>query len=215
MSVEPYYERDGITIYNADCRDVLPRLDLPRASLVVVDPPYGIGHSSSRGATWQNTQIENDHSTELRDWIIGTLSPRAMVVFGSWKARRPDCRAVLIWDKGPQFGMGDLSFPWKPSFEEIYIIGEGFNGRRDEGVLKGFSSVSWESKGRRHPHAKPPALMGYFLSKHHAELIIDPCCGCGPTLRAAKDHGRKAIGIEIDERYAEIAANRLAQEVLF
>lgn len=122
---------------------------------------------------------------------------------------------MLIWDKGPQFGMGDLSFPWKPSFEEIYIIGDGFSGHRDEGVLKGFSSVSWESKGRRHPHEKPSSLMAHFIAKTNAPSIVDPCCGTGPTLRAAKDLGRRAIGIEIEERYCEIAANRLAQEVLF
>jgi DNA modification methylase len=215
MGVKPYYEHGGIVIYHGDCREVLPALGTFDDCLVIVDPPYGISHSSSHGATWQDTQIANDDSTELRDWLISHFKPSPMVVFGSWKASRPDCRAMLIWDKGPQFGMGDLSFPWKPSFEEIYIIGEGFKGRRDEGVLRNFSSVSWESKGRRHPHAKPTALMGHFISKHDASLILDPCCGSGPTLEAAKLFGRRAIGIELDERYAESSANRLAQEVLF
>lgn len=213
--MKPFYEQDGIAIYCGDCRDILPSLELDGNELVVMDPPYGISHSSSHGATWQNTNIANDHSTELRDWMIDYLSPRPMVIFGTWKIKKPDCRAVLIWDKGPAFGMGDLSFPWKPSFEEIYIIGDGFSGRIDEGVLRGFSMVSWESKGRRHPHEKPSALMAHFISRHSAGTIVDPCCGTGPTLRAAKDLGRRAIGIEVEERYCEVAANRLAQGVLF
>lgn len=209
----PYYDKDGIVIYHGDCREVLPRLG--SSDLVVMDPPYGIDHSSGYGASWENTTIANDHSTDLRDWLIGKLSPTPMVVFGTWKAARPrDVRAVLIWDKGPAFGMGDLSFPWKNSFEEIYVIGTGWAGRRDEGVLRGPPVVSWESKGRRHPHEKPVWLMEHFINKTEACSILDPCMGTGPTLRAAKNLGRKAVGIEIDEWYCEIAAKRLAQGVL-
>jgi DNA modification methylase len=213
----PYYEQDGITIYRGDCRDVLPRLlPLPAETLVMSDPPYGIEHETSHGASWQNTQIAGDSSTEVRDWIIGTLKPLAMVVFGTWKVARPaDVRAVLIWDKGPAFGMGDLSFPWKGSFEEIYIIGDGWSGRRDEGVLRGHIVPSWESRGRKHPHEKPVSLARHFINKHPAPLVVDPTCGTGFALQAAKLEGRRAIGIEVEERHCETAANRLAQGVLF
>ena len=68
--------------------------------------------------------------------------------------------------------------------------------------------------GRVHPNEKPVSLMRYLLTKHDGEIILDPFMGSGTTLRAAKDLGRRAIGIEIEERYAEIAAKRLAQEVL-
>jgi site-specific DNA-methyltransferase (adenine-specific) len=110
--------------------------------------------------------------------------------------------------------MGDLSFPWKMSWEEIYVLGNGFTGKRDEGVLHGHLVVSWESRGRTHPHEKPVSLMTYLIGKTDADWVLDPFMGSGTTLRAAKDLGRKAIGIEIEERYCEIAAERLSQEVL-
>ena len=212
--MKPYYDEDGITIYHADCRDVLP--DLPKADLMLTDPPYGVAHRSGFDATWQGTAIQGDDDTALRDWVIAQSVAPAGFCFGSWKRPRPaGTRAVLIWDKGPAFGMGDLAFPWKCSYEEIYVLGNGFAGRRDESVLRGHLVVTWESKGRWHPNAKPVSLMAYLISKvPSAHFVIDPCCGTGPTLRAAKDLGCRAIGIEIEERYCEIAAKRLAQRCL-
>ena len=110
--------------------------------------------------------------------------------------------------------MGDLTFPWKPSWEEIYVSGGGFEGNRTEGVLKGFTTTTWESVDRFHPNQKPVSLLKHLIGKTKAGLILDPFMGSGTTLRAAKDLGRKAIGIEIEEKYCEIAANRLRQEVL-
>lgn len=214
--MKPYYEHGGITIYHGDCRDVLPALAVGRADLVLMDPPYGIRHRSGHGASWQDTEIAGDDSTALRDWAIATLAGRPMYVFGTWKVVKPTgTRQTLIWDKGPAFGMGDLSFPWKSSFEEIYVLGDGFKGRRDEAILRGHIVVSWESKGRRHPHQKPVSLMKYLISKTDAKVILDPFMGSGTTLRAAKDCGISAIGIELEERYCEIAARRLDQGVLF
>ncbi len=213
--MKPYYEHDGITIYHGDCREVLPAmLFFPATGVIVMDPPYGINHTSSYGSSWENTRIANDNSTDLRDWLIERLSPCPMVVFGTWKIQKPtQTKQMLVWDKGPAFGMGDLRFPWKNSFEEIYVIGNGFKGKRDEGVLRGAPVVSWESRGRKHPHEKPTWLMAHFIGKSQGD-VLDPCMGTGPTLIAAKDLGRKAIGIEIEERYCEIAAKRLAQGVL-
>ena len=213
----PYYTdpTSGIVIYHGDCRDVLP--GLPAVDLLLTDPPYGISYEASHGASWQRTQIAGDGDTALRGFAVTWAVDRNIpaFVFGTWKVPRPaDTRAVLIWDKGPAFGMGDLRFPWKNSFEEIYVIGEGFTGSRDEGVLKGHIQVSWESMGRSHPNQKPITLIRYLLTKHPARLILDPFMGSGTTLRAAKDLGRRAIGIEIEERYCEIAADRLRQEVL-
>jgi DNA modification methylase len=210
----PYYEKDGITIYHGDCREVLPAL-AQRFDLMVADPPYGIRHRSSHGASWMDTEIQGDDSTVVRDWLVDRFWDIPAFVFGTWKIPPPKrTRATLIWDKGPAFGMGDLSFPWKPSFEEIYVLGNGFAGRRDEGVIRGHIVVSWESKGRRHPHEKPVSLMSYLLSKTQAKCVIDPCCGTGPVLRAAKDSGVIALGIEIEEEYCEVAARRLEQSVL-
>ena len=212
--MKPYYEYEGITIYHGDCRDILPTLK--SVDLVLTDPPYGLDYASNRGASWQGTKILGDLDTTLRDSVLAFLSDVPAYVFGTWKTPQPrGVRQILIWNKGPASGMGNLKFPWKNSFEEIYVLGDGFCGSRDEAVLMGHTQVSWESKGRCHPNQKPLSLIRYLLSKHTAQTILDPFMGSGTTLRAAKDLGRKAIGIEIEERYCEIAAKRLQQEVLF
>jgi DNA modification methylase len=217
--MKPYYQDESCTIYHGDCREILPQLE--PVDLVLTDPPYGIQHVSGYAegktwaASWGRTAIANDHSTEARDWALQFLAGTPAIVFGSWKIDKPTgVRQVLIFDKGPAFGMGDLSFPWKNSFEEIYVIGDGYVGTRDEAVLRGHLVVTWESSGRHHPNAKPVSLMAYLMSKHPGSTILDPFMGSGTTLRAAKDLGRKAIGIEIEEKYCEIAVKRLAQEVL-
>ncbi len=212
----PYYDKGGITIYHGDCRDVLPSLPPGSVDLVLTDPPYGIAHSSSFGATWQNTTIAGDDDTACRDWALAWARARNIpaACFGSWKIPHPaGTRAILVWDKGPASGMGDLSFPWKLSWEEIYILGEGWKGSRDEGVIRGHRVITWETQGRRHPNEKPVSLMAYLLSKTEAVRVCDPFMGTGATSRAAKDRGLDCIGIEIEERYCEIAARRLEQEV--
>jgi len=123
---------------------------------------------------------------------------------------------VLIWEKGDHVGMGDLSLPWKPNTEEIYVIGTGFSGRRNSSVLRINAPVTWNSvgHGRHHAHEKPLALMVELIAKCPPGTVLDPFMGSGTTLVAAKNFGRKAIGIEIEEKYCEIAAKRLSQEIL-
>lgn len=110
--------------------------------------------------------------------------------------------------------MGDLALPWKQNWEHIYVGGPGFVGRRGSGVLRFNALAPWAGE-YTHPHEKPVDLLIDLIGKCPPEwTILDPFMGSGTTLRAAKDLGRKAIGIEIEERYCEIAAKRLAQEVL-
>lgn len=214
---EPYYQDDSVTLFGADCRDVLPYLT--GVDLVLTDPPYGIAyHSGMTGHDGGRSLpgIAGDEDTSLRDFALAQTDCAALV-FGSWKVAKPrGCRAVLIWDKGDHVGMGDLSLPWKPNTEEIYVIGSGFSGHRGSSVLRFPAPVTWNSvaHGRSHPHEKPLPLIRALLAKHPGRVILDPFAGSGTTLRAAKDLGRRAIGIEIEERYCEIAVKRLAQSVL-
>jgi DNA modification methylase len=215
----PYYEQDGIVIYHGDCREILPTLEPGSVDLVLTDPPYGINYES--GMTGHDDGrslpgIVGDTDTSLRDFMLESIDFPA-IVFGTWKVQRPaNCRAVLIWDKGDHVGMGDLSLPWKPNTEEVYVIGGGFHGHRGSSVLRYPAPVTWNSVagGRVHPHEKPIPLILALLAKHPGETILDPFMGSGTTLRAAKDLGRRAIGIEIEERYCEIAAKRLQQSVM-
>ena len=206
---EPYFDDgEGRVVFCGDSRS----LELPQCDLIVTDPPYGINHASSHGASWQNTTIAGDSDTSVRDEVLNGRSPCAS--FGTWKTPPiSDVRGVLVWDKGPGFGMGDLAFPWKPSWELVFLRGDGWEGTRDEGVLRGPVVVSWESKGRKHPHQKPVWLCAEFMRKQpHAKTILDPFLGSGTTLVAAKQLGRYGVGIEIEERYCETAAQRLRQK---
>jgi DNA modification methylase len=148
--------------------------------------------------------------------VLALWQPKPALVFGSWRMPKPTgTHTVLIWDKGPAAGMGDLSVPWKPNTEEIYVIGKGFTGSRDSSIISGATVVTWASKGRDHPNMKPRALIEILLAKCPAGAVADPFAGSGSTLVAAKLNNRKAIGVEIDEKYCEIAASRLAQDNLF
>lgn len=213
--IAPYYSDSLVTIYHGDCRDVLPSLSF---DVLVTDPPYGIRHASnyacaSTTATWMNTEIRGDADSSLRDEALRWSGEWAC--FGTIKvAAPPGVRGVLVWDKGPASGMGDLSFPWKLSWELVFIAGNGWTGRRDEGVLKGFEVVTRASMGRLHPNEKPVSLLHHLIGKHTGRTVCDPFMGTGSAPIAAKDLGRRAIGIEIEERYCEIAAERCRQEVL-
>ena len=213
--MKPYYQDDAVTIYHGDCREILPEIE---ADVLVTDPPYGIAYSSQQAGRFQGERIANDDDTTLRDQVLAAWHGPA-VVFGSWKRPRPsEVRAVLTWDKGEGVGMGDLALPWRPNTEEIYVIGSGWVGHRGSSVLRDTSVVSWTGNGRGprrlHPNEKPVPLLRGLMEKAPPGTILDPFMGSGTTLRAAKDLGRRAIGIEIEERYCEIAAKRCAQEVL-
>ena len=207
---KPYYETELGKLYHGDCLEIMPMLE--PVDLVLTDPPYGINHKTSHGASWEGTAIAGDTNTSIRDTALNGFEN--MAVFGTWKTPPiKNIRGCLVWNKGPAFGMGDLAFPWKPSWELIYICGKIWNGRRDEGVLSGHIQVSWESKGRKHPHQKPISLMCHLLEKAlDASVILDPFLGSGTTAIACERLNRRWIGIEIEEKYCEISARRIEKE---
>lgn len=210
--MRPYYEKGGITIYHGEAAAVLPLVD---GDVMLTDPPYGISYSSgfeSPGGLARS--IEGDRDTSTRDTVLDLWDGPALV-FGTWRAPRPrGVRMLLVWDSQGALGMGALDLPWKPAHQEIYVLGKGFSGRRDTDVLSFHPVQATARRGRVHPHEKPIALIRALLAKCPAGTVVDPFMGSGTTLRAAKDEGRSAIGIEIEERYCEIAARRLGQEVL-
>lgn len=214
--IKPYYQDEYATIYHADCRDVLPRLE--KVDLVLTDPPYGIAHSSGMGGRHGDCAIIGDADCSLRDEALALAHFQGAYVFGSPKVQKPaGWKSILIWNKGEHVGMGDLQMPWKPNFEEIYVLGSGFTGRRESSVLHylAVAGCVGRVKSRLHPDEKPIDLVRYLLGKHSAGCVLDPFAGSGTTLRAAKDLAIKSIGIEIKEKYCEIAAKRLRQEVLW
>jgi hypothetical protein len=214
----PYYQDEAVCIYHGDCCEVLDAW--VSADVLVSDPPYGIRYASGKTGHYGGTAlpgIVGDDDVTLRDTVLDAWGDRPAVVFGSWRRPRPAaCRVVLTWDKGDHVGMGDLSLPWKPNTEEIYILGSGFTGHRGGSVLRFNAAVTWNSTthGRVHPHQKPVALMIDLLRKCPTGVVVDPFMGSGTTLVAAKRLGRKAIGIELERTYCDLAIERLAQGAL-
>ena len=201
------------TLYLGDCLEVMPTLG-PVGALVT-DPPYGIAYKSGRAtdALWGKARtIIHDETTAVRDLVAEWALDRPCLMFGTWRAPRPlGTKMVLIWDKGGALGMGDLSIPWKPDHEEIYVMGKGFVGSRDSGsVLRHPPVQSMAKNGRVHPTQKPVSLMRDLCRKMPG-VILDPFMGSGSTLVACAKMGRAGIGIEIDPDHFENACKRLEE----
>lgn len=206
----PYYEDDLVTLYHGDCLTISEWLD---ADVLVTDPPYGVDYQSGSMRDKLAASILNDKDTVVRDSVLSLWGNKPALVFGSWKIAKPEkTKALLIWDTKGALGMGDLRIPWKPSHQEIYVLGGGrWQGKRDTDVLS-FAPVQATAKnGRTHPHEKPIRLMDELIAKT-VGTIADPTAGSGSTLVSASRLGRKSIGVELDERYCEVIAKRLSQQ---
>ena len=132
-------------LWHGDCREVLPLL--PRPGLLLTDPPYGVAHETGWSSPWQG-QIANDTTVDCRDEALALCVDVPAYVFGSRKRPEPKgTRMVLVWDKGPALGMGALDLPWKPTYEEIYVLGRGFQGRRDGAVIYCPPCRAWPRTG--------------------------------------------------------------------
>jgi len=207
----PYYADETVTLYHGDCREVTAWL---AADVLVTDPPYGIGYKSGSRREKLAAEILGDEDTTIRDAVLELWGDRPALIFGTWRIPRPaGTHTRLIWDTKGALGMGNLAIPWKPSDQEIYVLGNGFHGRRDSNVLRHAPVQSTAANGRRHPHEKPLSLMTELIAKTLG-TVADPTAGIGSTLVAAKMLGRPSVGVELDERYCEIAARRLDQGVL-
>ena len=223
--MKPYYEDSHVTIYHGDCREVLRAIK--DIDLIVTDPPYGVRYESS----WRVESfgpISGDDSLEAgRDGLASAASVlragRHLYAFGGWNLLELKLRSVtdLVWDKG-RMSVGDLDKPWGNQHEIISF------GIKSDGTK---SAVGQQKKLRRgsvlrvprvdgnvllHPTEKPVRLLRELIeaSSRFGELVLDPFMGSGSTLVAARLECRRSIGIEVEERYCEVAARRLAQGAL-
>ena len=216
-----YYQDDHVTLYHGDA--LTEHSEWLDADVLVTDPPYGVKWQGvanyTRGArTDRKTQgnlnpIANDESIDVRDAALEAWGDRPALVFGSWRMPRPArTRHRLIWWK-----QGQAPGPTRNAFvtqdEEIYVLGEGWP--KVDSPMRSVLPTS-ESRGHAvtqigHPTPKPVSLMGRLIEKCPPGVIADPFAGSGSTLIAARNLGRKAIGVELEERYCEIIARRLSQ----
>ena len=225
MTAQPYYADDMVSLYLADCRDETAWL---AADVLVTDPPYGIGWSMPAlepASGWSHRSqptaahdgIEGDQDTALRDAALSMWLPRPGAVFGSWRAPfpAPTPGTVLVWKKPADSGLWSGHTGFRRDTEAIFLIGK-WPRRPDRwsSVLETRGTHTAYTRGSGHPHAKPVALMCALIHRCPPGVIADPFAGSGSTLVAAKMMGRRAIGVEVEERYAERAARRLTQDPL-
>lgn len=208
--IKPYYEEKGITIYHGDCREIVPQLTV---DLILTDPPYGMNFQSNH-RTIKHSKIVGDDRMDV-DFIITLImkADRACYVFCRWDNlyMMPPPKSVLVWIKN-NWSMGDLLHEHGRQWEAICF----YPGKNHEFIKRIPDVINADRTGNNdHPTEKPSGLLRIILEANHGNIILDPFMGSGTTLRAAKDSGRTAIGIEIEEKYCEIAVKRLAQEVLF
>jgi DNA modification methylase len=212
--MKPYFENDLITLYHGDCLEVTEWLG---ADVLVTDPPYGQAYKSNmdRGTrtAWHDS-IAGDNDATARNACLELWGDeRAALVFGTWKVEKPSkTRQTVIWDKTPCGFMGDLAIPFGNAHEEIYCLGkQGWTGNREASVINVQMLMSADANRPDHPTPKPIGLMEKLVSKT-VGTIADPFAGSGATLIAARNLGRRAIGVELEEKYCELIATRLSQE---
>ena len=217
--MKPYYQDDYVTLYNGDCREIIPRLDI-RFDLLLTDPPYGIGYKPQKHNSKKSMADRNSCATDKLSGDTGKLDFDPTYIYDKfkdinqvwWGANNyadalPRSRGWLVWYKADGMERTDFShaeLAWTSL--NMPIRGKNFLWM---GMCK-----SIRHKRAQHPTQKPIEIMTWCLSFFpECKTILDPFAGSGTTGVAAKELNRKCVLIELEEKYCEIAARRLSQEV--
>lgn len=235
--MRPYYEDDACVIYHGDNREVLPQLS--GVGLVLTSPPYNLNGDGNKSGGSYFPNLAEGYATHSDDmphdeyvaWqhevltmLWATLTDDGAIYYnhkpriGGERVKLPlelvpdelPIRQIITWDRGSGFNRQFTYYV--PTYEWVLLIAKPAfrtNTRSIDDVWR----IPFETGGE-HPAPYPLRLATTAIGSTDAQVIVDPFMGSGTTLRAAKDLNRKAIGIELDERYCEIAAKRMAQEVL-
>ena len=204
----PYYSDDLVTIFHADCRDVLPGVDPTDVDLLLTDPPYGIGYKASK--FWDGRTVEGDDQP---------FDPAEMLTYGRcvlFGANHfchdlPQSNGWIVWDKRLQDSTGsglkvpDAEMAWTNVTKRLRIYRQLWAGpmRAEESTFV-------------HPTQKPVGLMRWILSQwtEPGDLVLDPYMGSGPVAQACHELGRRYIGVELVQDYCRVALSRLKQQTL-
>jgi site-specific DNA-methyltransferase (adenine-specific) len=219
----PFYRDAGIVIYHGDCRDILPSLPSESVDFTCTDAPYGVAF---RG------RFDRKHAPIAGDEDLSWVEPVYREVF---RVMKPDRLAVFFygWPHAETFlsawkqvgfrpvshlcfikNMPGLGRFTRNRHETAFLVAKGHPAPPEKAIA---DTIEWQREDDAfHPNQKPLAVITQLLAVYAPEggLVLDPFLGSGTTLRAAKDLGHSAIGVEIQKDYCERAARRLAQGVL-
>ncbi|MFC1420778.1 DNA-methyltransferase [Streptacidiphilus cavernicola] len=228
---EVLYQSDRCTLIWGDCTDPAVIASVPNHyGLLCTDPPYGVNFRSNIGRNFDLLAGDDgsvDWAVVLGSWARRLATHRHVYVFGYTPAELTEPlqlgpTAELVWDK-LMTGMGDLSQPWGPGHERLVFGVSSANPAHGGTARKGMLAARMRQGSvlrvprknatavTRHPTEKPVALMSQLIesSSVRGDLVVDPCAGSGSTLVAAILEGRRAFGVEIDRKYAELAVTRI------
>lgn len=221
-SLRPYYQDNLVTIYHGDCGDLLS--SLPDVDLIVADVPYSFGlNSTDEGASWGDlmnaAQVYAGWLREFRR--LTTTNKGAAWVFNSWRSFPILARgaseahwpitSLMVWDKG-RMGAGPLR-GLRPRYELCALLmHEGFKIQNRK-LTDIWLEPLPHRKPTGHKSEKPVSLVRKIISESGGSLILDPFLGSGTTAVAAKELGVRCIGIEIEERWCEVAARRAEKAI--
>jgi site-specific DNA-methyltransferase (adenine-specific) len=224
IPVEPFYDQDGITIYNADCRKLLPWLEIDR---VVTDPPYGISFAGKRQGTDPVNETPYDQYLDSVENFAKIVVPVIALSCQIAKTVATFCPvrhigmmpvpsdAGGIWQENGK-GLSPFGFT---SLHAVLYYGEDpkRQGRVGGSWPTGFRHDGKATVCKQHPCSKPVEWMRWLINRlsNEGDVIADLFMGAGTTLLAAKLEGRKAIGIEISKPYCKAAVDRLKQKTLW
>ena len=224
ISVTPFYDHNGICIHHGNCLDILPQLETASIDFVLTDVPYLVAFQGR----WDRRRaviVGDDEATWLAPAFAEIFRvmrnnafcvsfygwPHADVFVGVWKELGFRLVSHLAFVKNV-WGLGRFT---RGQHETAYLLAKGHPAIPEFPIS---DTIEWEREpGAFHPNQKPVQALYPLIATYAPEngVILDPFMGSGSTLRAAKDFGLQAIGVEIEERYCRFAANRMAQEVLF
>ncbi|SLF32804.1 DNA modification methylase [Mycobacteroides abscessus subsp. bolletii] len=223
--MKPYYQDDLVTLYHGDCLEITEWLE---ADVLVTDPPYGRNWQSGSGLTNAHGRglgskphggIANDDSPAVRDAALAMWGDRPGVVFGDLLIQQPvNAVQCLVYAKAADAGIRGARAGFRRDAEAIYLTGpwpSAVGG--DTSILRSGSWVAGPTSPAfrySHPHAKPVDLLERLIGSCPPGAVADPFAGSGSTLVAARNLRRGAIGVELEEKYCEIAARRLDQMIL-
>lgn len=239
----PYYEDHWVTLYHGDALDVLPTLPADHFDAVVTDPPYSSGGRQQATARSIVSKNDND-IRDADEWFLGDNmgsdtyirwmrqiareSLRAVILGGhayvftdwrqytnlvtAWESVGWTLRSVIVWDKARGGAMGSF---WRNNHEWVAVFAKGQpHPLRHRSCFNTWTGTKPQDSD--HPTEKPLSLLLYIIGAVAPVMgrVLDPFAGSGTTLVAAKDSGFRAVGVERDRKYSELAAERCRQEVL-
>ena len=208
--MKPYYQDEWVTIYHGDCREILPQL--PKVDLVLTDPPYGIGLDYG---TFVDTPVNvRNLVVSVMPLILESASRVALTCGVRQIAWYPPSTWILCWFNRAGTGMNPWGFTcWQP----VLVYGKDPYLENRMGGRPDYIEGSEGASTKEHPCAKPIKFWKKLLARvsvMSTDVVLDPFLGSGTTVEACKALNRKCIGIEIEEKYCEIAAKRCSQSVM-